>query len=62
MNTKIKEWLDACPDRCFLIELQDIENINMRIRILQSIQSIYTDQDNLYAVIKFKDLMELKIQ
>ena len=61
MNTKIKEWLESCPESCFLIELEDIENINMRIRMLQSTQSIYTNQDNLYAVIKFKDLMDLKI-
>lgn len=62
MNNKIKNWLNACPDSCFLIELEDIEDINMRIRMLQSTQSIYANQDNLYAVIKFKDLMELKIQ
>jgi len=62
MNKRIKDWLEACPDSCFLIELEDIETINMRLRMLQSTQSIYTDQDNLYAVIKFKDLMELKIQ
>lgn len=61
MNIKIKDWLDACPDSCFLIELEDIETINMRLRMLQSTQSVYTDQSNLYAVIKFKDLMDLKI-
>lgn len=61
MNEEIKNWLDACPDSCFLIELEDIETINMRLRMLQSTQSVYTDQENLYAVIKFKDLMEVKI-
>lgn len=62
MNNRIKNWLESCPDSCFLIELEDIEAINMRIMHLQSTQSIYTNQDNLYAVIKFKDLMGLRIQ
>lgn len=62
MSEKIKEWLKACPEDCFLIDLKENQTLENRIENLRITRHIYSNQDNLYAVIKFKDLMALNIQ